>query len=63
MPVVPVIGRSRELLLQVLDSAGLLGDLQRAVAVDDGDARGVVSAVFEQSQAVENDLQRVAGPT
>ena len=65
-PSVPDAGRPvdravAELLLEILDPPGLLGDLQRAVAVDDGDTRGVVAAVFEQPQAVEDDLQRVAG--
>ena len=43
----PAHRTSRELLLQVLDPPGLLGDLQRAIAVYDGDASRVVSPVFE----------------
>ena len=50
-----------EFLVQVLDAAGLLGDLQRAVRADDGDARGVVAAVLEAAQALDDDLERRTG--
>ncbi len=47
-------------LVEVLDAAGLLGDLQLTVA-DDRDAGGVVAAVFQASQALDDHIQGGAG--
>src|SRR5690349_23439244 len=47
----------RELLVEVLDAAGLLLDLQRVVVADDRDAGRVVAAVFEATQALDDDVE------
>ena len=51
----------RDLLVQVLDPARLLGDLQPGVA-DDRDAGGVVPAVLQPAQTLDDDVQRRARP-
>ena len=61
MPVVPVIVRVGQFLVQVLDPAGLLGDLQRAVGADDRDAGRVVAAVLQPAQPLDDDVQRRPG--
>ena len=52
-------GGGRELALGVLDEgvelAGGAGDVEFAVVLDQGDARGVIAAVFEAAEAVEHD--------
>ena len=57
MPVVPGIVPAGEFLVEVLDPARLLGDLQRAVVADHGDARRVVSAVLQPAQAFDDDVE------
>ncbi len=61
-PGVPHPGRPgdrprRDLLVQVLDPPGPLGDLKLAGVGDDGDARGVVAAVLEAAQALDDDVE------
>ena len=61
MPVVPAIVRVGEFLVEVLDPAGLLRDLQRAVAADDRDPGRVVAAVLQAAQALDDDVERRPG--
>ena len=54
-------GAAGELLVEVLDSPGFLGDLQRAVAADDRDARRVVPPVFQPAQPLDDDVKCLPG--
>ena len=65
MPSVPGV-RARG-SAEVLDVADGLGDADAArararVAVEDGDAAGIVAAVLDAVERVEEDGQRVSGP-
>lgn len=57
MPVVPSgIGDDSSLVDQGLELAGLLGRHEVPCWVDDGDARRVVAAVLEATEATEEDV-------
>ena len=68
MPSVPGTGRPvPNGGAEVLDEADGLGDADAArararVAVEDGDAAGIVAAVLDAVERVEEDGQRVSGP-
>ncbi len=49
-----------KLLVEVLDAARLLGDLQRTVVADHGYARRVVSAILQTAQAFDDDVEGLA---
>jgi hypothetical protein len=48
-----------DVFLEVLESSRLLGDLQ-ATPVDNGDAGGVVAAVLQAAQSLDDDVERRA---
>ena len=57
MPSVPATGLLTQDRLEVLHAAGGAADLERPV-LQDGHARGVVAAVLELLQAVDDDADR-----
>ena len=60
MPVLPPRSRGGEFLVQVLDPAGLLRDLQ-ALRADERHAGRVVAPVLQPPQTLDHDVQRRAG--
>ena len=59
-PVTPAgSGCSVELLVEVGQLAGVLGDAQPPSGLDERDARGVVAAVLQPAQTLQDDVQRI----